>query len=394
MIHGRRIALAFAAILLIVVKVYAEENLPFSSAYDVAWSQDGTLLAVGTSEGLLFYHPVTHMSELLRDVRGGANLVWSADGSQLLSGLTIVNRETKQVESLRISGGRVFGWSEDGEYLVAVIHNSQDIGILDAHTLQLIETIVIDRGEITSVSWSPDETRFAVTIPNGSVLIVSNSANPTIIEYPQDPTAIRVSWSPLGDMLAIGTVAHTVWIWDAKKQEIIHTFDGQGANRFDWSPDGGLLAASNLDGTLTVWDIETGTVVDSLQTFGYLNDAAFSPYGGMLAVATDITNALLYRPTPTSQAHDVRNAARWNQTLGTDGAVQIIVPAPSLERLRRLTERCGMTTSVEGQVLAQAETSHLPAFIQQVKSLSNDQIPPGCAADLIAVAQALQARRE
>lgn len=76
------------------------------------------------------------------------------------------------------------------------------------------------------------------------------------------------------------------------------------------------------------------------------------------------------------------------------GLVQIIVPAPSLERLRLLTERCGMADVTEGALLAQAEMSHLPAFIQQVETLNEDQIPPGCAADLIAVAQALQAQGE
>jgi hypothetical protein len=36
--------------------------------------------------------------------------------------------------------------------------------------------------------------------------------------------------------------------------------------------------------------------------------------------------------------------------------------------------------------------STLSAFTQQVKGLSTEEMPPGCAADLVAVAEALQAQ--
>jgi len=72
-----------------------------------------------------------------------------------------------------------------------------------------------------------------------------------------------------------------------------------------------------------------------------------------------------------------------------NGALDIVVPAPSLERLQAIQSTC-MTAPAVGQMDTQALTvDALPEYVAQVEALTDAEIPPGCAADLVAVAEAL-----
>jgi len=65
-------------------------------------------------------------------------------------------------------------------------------------------------------------------------------------------------------------------------------------------------------------------------------------------------------------------------------------PCPLYRKTPAISEAC------IANLTPQINAAQLDAFVQQVQALStqaNPQTPPGCAADLIAVAQALQARQ-
>jgi hypothetical protein len=79
------------------------------------------------------------------------------------------------------------------------------------------------------------------------------------------------------------------------------------------------------------------------------------------------------------------------QTLA-NGAIQIVVPAPSLERLQAIAEACNAPVAVEQSLAADIQANDLNAFVAQVEALPEGTIPPACAADLIAVAEALQSQ--
>ena len=61
--------------------------------------------------------------------------------------------------------------------------------------------------------------------------------------------------------------------------------------------------------------------------------------------------------------------------------MQILVPDPSIERLNAITAACDAPVS---------PTTDMTDFIAQVEALPADSIPPACAADLLAVARALE----
>ncbi len=71
--------------------------------------------------------------------------------------------------------------------------------------------------------------------------------------------------------------------------------------------------------------------------------------------------------------------------------VQVIAPFATLKELQTTTSVCVKDTTVQQRLVAQLDdTSHLAEFVNELRKLSKAQIPPACAADLSAVAEALQ----
>jgi len=68
------------------------------------------------------------------------------------------------------------------------------------------------------------------------------------------------------------------------------------------------------------------------------------------------------------------------------------VPAPSLKLLDTIAKQCNASPEVEQSLTTSITSNQLEALTSTVESLTAEQIPPACAADLIAVAQALEAR--
>ena len=85
----------------------------------------------------------------------------------------------------------------------------------------------------------------------------------------------------------------------------------------------------------------------------------------------------------------VAGAASQTQSF-SDSAIQIVVPFPSLGELQAISKRCTTQPDIQQRLTSRIDQAKLPDFVTEVKKLSKEQIPPACAADLIAVAEALQ----
>src|SRR5262249_36149257 len=94
---------------------------------------------------------------------------------------------------------------------------------------------------------------------------------------------------------------------------------------------------------------------------------AWSPFGGRLAYGDVISNG---------------------QSAGNNG-LHTLVPAPTADKLQSITKSCAQS-NVLPQLTNRLTTKQWSAFTNDVKAMSKDQVPPACAADLIAVANALQ----
>ncbi len=149
-----------------------------------------------------------------------------------------------------------------------------------------------------------------------------------------------------------------------------------------WSPNDDQIATYGDDGFVQVWDAVKGTLLDTfVGNKGYIETAlSFSLYGGRLAYGGSTFSNI--NALSLIQAKD-------SLLVGSlaDGAIQMVVPTPSFEKLKSIARTCGLPTRIE-----QSITAHqLQTFTTQVTALTDAQIPAGCKADLLAVAEALEA---
>ena len=270
---------------------------------DIAYSPDGTRLAVASSIGIWIYDTGTLAEvKLLTGHTSYVNaLAYSPDGETLISGgddstLRIWDTHTGELlHTLEEHEDRIkdIAFSPDGKMFGSVsavsVSASETIFILwDAHTRQLLHNF--DYGEVglpDCLAFSSDSKWIAAGI---SVWDVSTGESVgRIATY--NPTSI--AFSSDGITLATGSDGEVndgeVNLWGARTlehwQELGHHRGGVNAVAF--SPDGETLASAGNDNRIQVWDTFIG---ENLQTLDghteHIQSVSFSPNGNTLASAS------------------------------------------------------------------------------------------------------------
>lgn len=198
----------FSSLLAIIglsVAVRAESDAPTppilvlenATASAVAWSPDGTQLAVGDATGVRLYTSDLHFIRLME-------------------------QPSQQMKTLQ--------WSPDGSYLAA--GGGNDIGNFDRETFQQNDVFVwnAETGELT--------TRF---------------------DQHKSPIP-SLAWSPDGTQIATGSWDRTIRIWNALTGQVEYTLDAPDLDNYtnevmsmDWSLNGQIAAVIGNIG-LYVWD--------------------------------------------------------------------------------------------------------------------------------------------
>jgi hypothetical protein len=315
----------------------------------VAWSPDGSMLASGGADA---------------EAR-----IWDATTGQLISS----QRHTTVLTAV--------AWNSDGSKLASFDYGGQ-VSVWEPTTGNIL--LSISSSYIQHGDWSPDSTKLAVGAGTGIEFWDANTGTFLGGVSGHNGEVQFVDWGS-NDHIASASLDGTVRIWDAATGQLLQTLTGhtagvEGVRTAVWSPDSTRIASAGGDGSVRIWDVATGQALQIVQTNSGISSVTFSPYGGRLAYSNF---------TPSSSPRTLAGEAVTAQTL-VGGIISIFVPAPTSEELRAITEACNALTAVE-QALPTAETaSQLSAFISRVEALPEDTIPSACAADLIAVAEALQ----
>ncbi|MEP7289979.1 MAG: WD40 repeat domain-containing protein [Chloroflexota bacterium] len=368
---------------------------PSNSVSAVAWSPDSSKLAVALFDYTIQIWDV-ETKQVFTTLKGHTKWIssvgWSPDGNKLVSGsddnaVRIWDAQNGQLlNTLEGHNETVFAvaWSPDGKKIASMGSEATRLRIWDADTGKFLAAY--DVGNTTQLVWSPDGHQLAVPYSYSDIVGVLSTTTfemLALLGIDHDSLGMAVvAWSADSNRLISGSRDGVVRIWDVASGKSIATFRGSDvkpqeredrtARSVAFSADGLKALSANADGTIRTWDIATGKTLATIQqpTLGTIFAASWSVYG----------NRLVLGGTGDGKAQSVTNSS-----------LQIIVPFPSLEDLQATVKQCA-ATAVKSNLATLLDGKQLQQFVTAVKALTSDQIPPACAADLIAVAEALQAK--
>ena len=239
--------------------------------YQIAWSPDNHLVAVGTSIGIYLFETSTWTELRLIETGDWVYLLaFDPSGEKLLSngpnGALIlwdgVTGKALQKIETQSSWIKSTAFSHDGLWLAF---------ISDGLALQLWE------------------------ISTGRVIEILDSDQLASEDYPYSTfDSVSVSWND--QLLAIGTRGGRIELWDLETQQIQHTLYSQCKDilTVTFSPVDDILVSTCPDTPIQLWDVNRGALLHTLDAYYIADTNPFSPDGLLLATRNGEDNRVQY----------------------------------------------------------------------------------------------------
>jgi WD40 repeat protein len=281
-----------------------------SGFFSVAWSLDGSRIAVGGARGIFTLNdglqPVDHIEPVyLGNPETIYFVTWHPDGD-LIAGsgngtVVLYHLDHSRIEHLSIASG-FMDWSPDGERLITAGNNTPDgnfqlqtwsVNLTSPSTsVQAITTLSGHSGSITSALWSPDGSLIASASDRDGTIKIWDSEIGQLLHTLIHPANERVgswisiSWSPDGSMLVSANSDGQIRIWNVSNGDVVLNFEEGsefGALSVMWSPDGTRLVTAGED-NVKIWSVTTGQLQSTLYAqHRAINQAIWSPDGSKIA---------------------------------------------------------------------------------------------------------------
>jgi WD40 repeat protein/serine/threonine protein kinase len=255
----------------------------------LAYSADGTLLAVASSYGVYLYDVATRSERHFLET---GVFVWdvalSPDGQEVAAAL---------------GDGSVYIWkTADGDAVRS----------LEGH-----------EGAVRSVAYAPD----------GQFLVSGGADMTTRVWQRSDGAAIRtmrghegtvrgVAISPDGQRIAAASADRTARIWNAATGAPLQTLRGHEDEVTDiaFSPDGQTLGTASQDQTVRLWRAADGGLLRTLAGHtGWVLGVAFSADGQSLVSAAADNTARIWRTADGTPLRTLQGHAGWVVTAAVSG---------------------------------------------------------------------------
>ena len=242
---------------------------------DLAWSPDGSLLAVAKQTGIAFYDPLSR--QVVRSLYPQAvpliDIEFSPLGTWLISGSREGSEEQGYMSRLELWQGP--SWKPRGLLfdvplaLSSISFSPNGQAFAAAYSSPIADRNGIDFWDVTV--WQITET-----LQTGMLLDIGFSPDGELLAASPDRYALRIL--DLGDR---------IWLYN-----LVTSFTG-AVNTFVFSPDGLTLASGHYDGMIRLWDMRTGVLLLEIQSDEVIESLAFSPDGRLLASGGSFENHLV-----------------------------------------------------------------------------------------------------
>ena len=300
---------------------------------EIAWSEEGSLVAVAGSIGVFLYDSVSFDTLAYFETGSWAYTVAiSPDGAYVAAGLEDSTVRVWQVSDqtllLTLEGHAEAVWSvafsPDGNLLGSgsadsdiILWNMPDGSLshrLNAH-LYGVRSIAFSPDGLLLASGSDDNTIRLWNLPDGS---------PVSAQMGHLREVYSVAFSPDSSMLASGSQDDTLRLWDVAEHVAIDTLEGHtgDVNAVAFSPDGSMVASASSDGTTRLWQVSDQSLIRRSEgQMDAILGLAFSPDGTSLASGvSDGTLRLWQVPDGTTeQIFDGLGDAIYSIDFTTDG---------------------------------------------------------------------------
>lgn len=267
----------------------------------VAWSPDGLIIASPAMDGtvLLWDFETGSALRTLKASQGSSyfSVAWSSDGRLLAATsenhVYLWDAESGELLSHISSKNRhrtTVAWSPAADILAVV--DGYSVKFLGSRLEQIQETIDLERiGRPDILSWSP----------GGEILAIGTRDNAILLGFPSmdvlqvlniGPEIYDIVWprTLLGNLFAVGSTDDVISICNALSGRILRRLEGHTANieSLSFSSDGRLLAsrANAPDNSVRIWRCdswETVATIHEKASGGWPPGIAFHPHLPVLA---------------------------------------------------------------------------------------------------------------
>ena len=268
-----------------------------SVTFAVSWSADSKRLVSGTDDGVVriwsISYPNYSVGQLITTISPTNadkgllyDVAWSPDGSKIAVGrvdsrysLEIWNSTTYSlVNQFAVGSVTNLSWDATSTKIAFADQNSQ-LGIQNITSSQQQAVAIGTSSATSTVSWNTLNNYIAIGYVNGEVSIWNPTTGGLISTLSNSPQTFveNIAWSPDNSKIATANGDTQIRFWNASNGQFIQSVVAtRNVYAVDWSPDGTKLAYGGNDGTLQIVSVaEVGTPkADTAQSYAYIMQVA------------------------------------------------------------------------------------------------------------------------